>query len=298
MGSFNKTHVIEVTPTKTTSKGEVVENVFQTSYGALRVKDLIGTRFGSKVQMTKGYGYALHPTPELWTKNLPHRTQIIYATDISLILLQLELKPGSIVIESGTGSGSLSHSILRTIAPNGHLHTFDFHQQRVDLAQEEFKNHGWVDQVTVKQRDVCQNGFDLNDVADAVFLDLPHPWDAIPYAKLALKSGGRLCSFSPCLEQVQKATIKMRELGFTEISTMECLLREYQPRKITLPVFDNDHESLEYGKGNGNEDPEPPESKKRKSENVKKTMETSFYTGVPLTTMPGHTGYLTFATLK
>lgn len=56
------------------------------------------------------------------------------------------------MIESGTGSGSLSHSILRTIAPNGHLHTFDFHQQRVDLAQEEFKNHGWVDQVitTVK----------------------------------------------------------------------------------------------------------------------------------------------------
>ena len=51
------------------------------------------------------------------------------------------------MIESGTGSGSLSHSILRTIAPNGHLHTFDFHQQRVDLAQEEFKNHGWVDQV-------------------------------------------------------------------------------------------------------------------------------------------------------
>ena len=89
--SFNKTHVIEVTPTKTTSKGEVVENVFQTSYGALKVKDLIGTRFGSKVQMTKGYGYALHPTPELWTKNLPHRTQIIYATDISLILLQLDL---------------------------------------------------------------------------------------------------------------------------------------------------------------------------------------------------------------
>ena len=230
------------------------------------------------------------------------------------------------MIESGTGSGSLSHSILRTIAPNGHLHTFDFHQQRVDLAQEEFKNHGWVDQVittvkncpskislqlgmqsfkksicqqvTVKQRDVCQNGFDLNDVANAVFLDLPHPWDAIPHAKSALKSGGRLCSFSPCLEQVQKATIKMRELGFTEISTMECLLREYQPRKITLPVFDNEHESLEYETGNGNEDLEPPESKKRKSEDVKKSMETSFYTGVPLTTMPGHTGYLTFATLK
>ena len=70
----------------------------------------------------QGYAYVLYPTPELWTKTLPHRTQIIYATDISLVLLQLELKPGSIVIESGTGSGSLSHSFLRTIAPTGNYY--------------------------------------------------------------------------------------------------------------------------------------------------------------------------------
>lgn len=74
----------------------MVENVFQTNYGAFKVKDLIGKKFGTKVAMTKGYGYALYPTPELWTKTLPHRTQIIYATDISLILTQLELGPGSI----------------------------------------------------------------------------------------------------------------------------------------------------------------------------------------------------------
>ena len=73
----------------------------------------------------QGYAYVLYPTPELWTKTLPHRTQIIYATDISLVLLQLELKPGSIVIESGTGSGSLSHSFLRTIAPTGNAKYVD-----------------------------------------------------------------------------------------------------------------------------------------------------------------------------
>lgn len=77
-------------------KGEEVENVFQTNYGAFKVKDLIGKKFGTKVAMTRGYGYALYPTPELWTKTLPHRTQILYATDISLILTQLELGPGSV----------------------------------------------------------------------------------------------------------------------------------------------------------------------------------------------------------
>ncbi|GAA6216348.1 tRNA (adenine(58)-N(1))-methyltransferase catalytic subunit TRMT61A, partial [Lates japonicus] len=40
-----------------------------------------------------------------------------------------------------TGSGSLSHAILRTIAPTGHLHTVEFHQQRAEKVAEEFKEH-------------------------------------------------------------------------------------------------------------------------------------------------------------
>jgi tRNA (adenine57-N1/adenine58-N1)-methyltransferase catalytic subunit len=41
-----------------------------------------------------GYIYLLAPTPELWTKVLGHRTQILYAGDIALICAQLELRPG------------------------------------------------------------------------------------------------------------------------------------------------------------------------------------------------------------
>lgn len=75
----------------------------QTRHGVLRHSvDLIGRPFGSKVICSRGgWVYVLHPTPELWTVNLPHRTQILYSTDIALLTMMLELRPGSVVCESG-----------------------------------------------------------------------------------------------------------------------------------------------------------------------------------------------------
>lgn len=82
-------------------KGEKVENVMQTKFGALKISSLFGKRFGSRVNLSHGWAHVLYPTPELWTLTLPHRTQIIYTPDISLIMFMLELKSGSIVVESG-----------------------------------------------------------------------------------------------------------------------------------------------------------------------------------------------------
>lgn len=97
----NNMHAIQVQPKIKNKKDEWVENVFQTTYGALKVQSLVGKKYGSKVYLSKGWAYVLHPTPELWTLTLPHRTQIIYTPDISMIIFQLEIKPGSVVIECG-----------------------------------------------------------------------------------------------------------------------------------------------------------------------------------------------------
>lgn len=74
--------------------------------------------------------------------------------------------------------------------PTGILHTFDFHQQRVEIVTKEFEDHCLAEYVIAKQRDACKDGFDIEDSADAVFLDLPNPWIAIPHAVKALKKSG------------------------------------------------------------------------------------------------------------
>lgn len=78
-------------------------SISQVKGGAISHNDIQNTFYGGKAYTMnrRSWVIILHPTPELWTFTLPHRTQILYSTDISLITLQLELKPGSIVCESG-----------------------------------------------------------------------------------------------------------------------------------------------------------------------------------------------------
>ncbi|KAF9144500.1 tRNA (adenine-N(1)-)-methyltransferase catalytic subunit trm61 [Mortierella sp. GBA39] len=215
---------------------------FNCKFGNYKHSDMIGLEYGTKLGSNTGRGFLflLYPTPELWTLVLPHRTQILYIADISFVMNYLNLKPGMSMIESGTGSGSFSHSIARTLAPHGHLYSFEYHQERVNAAKKEFEEHGLSDLVTLRCRDVCKDGFDLENKVDAVFLDLPAPWEAVASAKKAFKQNkvGKICTFSPCIEQISRTVTALTEQGFVDIQMYECLIRFNEIRVIPMWTID------------------------------------------------------------
>ncbi|KAH0826207.1 tRNA methyltransferase complex subunit Cpd1 [Lanmaoa asiatica] len=208
-------------------------------FGHYKHNDLIGIPYGSKVGSRNGKGFihVLRPTPELWTMALPHRTQILYLADIAFITSWLDIRRGSRVIEAGTGSGSFSHSVARTIGTSGHLYSYEFHEARADKAREEFVCHGMEDIVTLTHRNVCKDGFTVENLVDSVFLDLPAPWDAIDHAKKALRNDcpTRICCFSPCMEQVLRTVSALNEAGFTDITMYETLLRPHEVQQLPPP---------------------------------------------------------------
>ncbi|KAK6121487.1 hypothetical protein DH2020_044766 [Rehmannia glutinosa] len=271
---------------------KVSENgVLQNRFGVFKHSNWIGKQFGSKVFSSKGgFIYLLAPTPELWTLVLSHRTQILYIADISFVVMYLEIVPGCVVLESGTGSGSLTTSLARAVAPNGHVYTFDFHEQRAASAREDFERTGLSSLVTVGVRDIQGEGFpdEFLGRADSVFLDLPQPWLAIPSVAKMLQQDGVLCAFSPCIEQVQKSCETLKTY-FTDIRTFEVLLHTYEVREGNLGSWQDSDGCLgtlksckkRHRSTNGLENSSPQTILARRNSEAR-----------------GHTGYLTFARLK
>jgi len=203
-----------------------------------------------------GFIHVLPPTPESWTTSLPHRTQVVYTPDYSYILQRIRAQPGSTLIEAGSGSGSFTHAAARAVFQGvrpdanggletevfhtiGKVFTFEFHAERHEKVKTEMEEHGLESMVTATHRDVYKDGFCLRSEqgayqsprANCIFLDLPAPWEALPHltrqdtpdkpSALDPHSVAHICTFSPCIEQVQKTVSTMRRLGWLEIEMVE-----------------------------------------------------------------------------
>ena len=210
-----------------------------TKAGSFRHDKMLGKPYGSLIEPIGAAAedgrpsYVLKLTPELWTLSLPRRTQILFSADIALIVARLNSRPGACLVESGTGSGSLTHALARAVAPGGSVYTYEFNAQRAAQALNEFTLHGLGGVVRSSCRDVVQDGF-VGGIGGAplrgatgLFLDVPNPWAAVHHASAALSLGGILCSFSPCVEQVARVSIAAAAQGFGDICVYETLARPW-----------------------------------------------------------------------
>ena len=172
--------------------------------------------------------------------------------------------------------------MIRSVAPIGHLYTFEYHLERFKIVQEEFIQHKLQEWVTTFHRDVCKDGFGDLEGIDAVFLDLPSPWEAIPFTKSCFKtnSSSRLATFSPCIEQVVKTIKVLQEEGFKNIQMFEVLVKNLNV--FSLPEWKSLDKSL---------DKSIEKSLTRTLEEEKRIM-----TSQCSQMVKGHTSYLVFAT--
>ena len=201
---------------------------FQTHRGVIPHDDMIGKPWGSRLTSHTGSAFFLmRPGLADLITEIKRNTQIIYPKDIGYIVMVMGVGPGVHVLEAGTGSGALTTAFAFLVGDTGIVTSYDNREQMQNLARKNLSRVGLLDRVDFKLGDAAE-GFDERGV-DAIFLDLPNPYDFMPQVKASLKLGGFLGMILPTANQVSRSLAALRAHDFAFVEVCEIMLRFYKP---------------------------------------------------------------------
>lgn len=185
---------------------------------------LKGKRFGEKIMVGNREFIIMEPDIVDKIETIERKAQIILPKDSSMIALYCDVKNGDTIIEGGVGSGALTIALANLVRPDGKIISYEKRKDFAETAKKNIDNAELGEYVEIKIGDVTEK-IDEKD-ADAVILDIPNPWDAVPNAYNSLKICGHFCSYSPTMNQVEKTVKTLRKHNFIQIKTFENLQRE------------------------------------------------------------------------
>jgi len=200
---------------------------FHSHYGILDLNELIGKDYGTKIKTHKGDEFVvLKPNFIDYIEKMRKMPQIIQPKDAAVILAVTGLSRGSNVVEAGIGSGALTIFLANVIYP-GKIYCYEVREDFARIAEKNIREFK-LDNVFIKIKDIY-GGIEEEDI-DLVALDIPEPEKVVKDAYESLKYGGFVFAYTPSLEQMLRFREKAEK--YFQIKTMECILREYESRKL------------------------------------------------------------------
>lgn len=203
---------------------------FHSQYGAFEMKKLIGKQYGT-IAKTSSKEEFMVIEPDFRDKTilkLKRGPQIIHRKDVGFIISNCGITKDTKVLEAGTGSAYLT-SHLASIAKE--VVTYEARESHHKIAKKNIEKLGLsnVKSKLGKVEDVKEKDFDV------IILDLPAPDDAIPLMTKCIRKGGRICVYSPCVEQMTRSKEQLEKAGFSMLSMHEIILRNWDFEKCVRP---------------------------------------------------------------
>jgi len=197
--------------------------------------------------------YLVEPTLHDIVKKMKRSVTTLLPKDIGMILTYCGIEDGETIIEAGTGSGALTIYLANAVGKNGKVITYEKRPEFAKIARKNLEIVGAVKKnqkiigldeeneesnnndnddnglynVIQKIGDITK-GIEEKDV-DVIVLDMPDPWNVVEHAKNSLnKAKGRIAIYVPYIEQAKKSVEALKEHGFLDIQTVECIVRDIE----------------------------------------------------------------------
>ena len=202
-----------------------------THIGIIDFDQVLGLEYGSSIVTPKQKRvYLVEPTIYDFVMKSDRKTQIVYPKDLGYIAIRTGLKSGSNVLEIGTGSASLTTFFASLVGPSGHVFTYDVNEEFMEIARKNLKKSDMEKNVSMYKRDIMKEGLELSEM-DVAIIDLGDPWNVLHIVHKSLKSSGSVAIICPTMNQLEKTSKHMNEIGFTDIESTEILIRNIEARE-------------------------------------------------------------------
>ncbi len=158
-------------------------------------------------------------------RRLKRGPQVILPKDIGIIIAYSGIDKNSVCVDAGTGSGWLAVSLARVTKQ---VYSYDIRPEFTGIAE---KNRVMLnlENLELKNKDVTKKIDERN--VDLVTLDMPSSEKALKNAKAALKENGIVAGYLPNMEQVKAFVAKLGSLKFTDVHTVEVIVRDMLVRE-------------------------------------------------------------------
>ena len=206
-----------------------------THKGRIEHNNIIGRPKGSIVYSDKNVSYYVFGvTYNDYILGLKRNAQIIYPKDIAILLQWGDVYSGLNILEAGLGVGALSIALLRALADNGRLVTYEIREDFINEGKKNIINFFGEEKVNheIVYGDIY-NGF--VGVYNRIFLDVPEPWHVLPYLEKGLVAGGIVMAYIPTILQVKNYIDRLNELGyFSDVDIFENIRRPWQVKGLSV----------------------------------------------------------------
>jgi len=191
-----------------------------TDAGVIKEEDL--NKDISKIKTHSGKELIMFPASYLdQIKKIKRGPQTLLPKDIAIISFYSSIDKNSKVLDAGSGCGLLAISLSR-IAKE--VITYEKDEQHYNITKHNIE-YLKSKNITIKQKNIYE-GIE-EDNLDLITLDLPEPWQVLPHAEKALKSGAYLITYLPTITQVQEMVRETKKHSFIIEKTIEILEREW-----------------------------------------------------------------------
>lgn len=203
------------------------DKIIGTDKGYIKHSDIIGLPYGSCIYTSQGVkAYLLKPLHHDLLYGYKRITQVIYPKDSGYMVYLSGIGPGSRVVEAGIGTGYLTTYLAHIVGKQGKVYGYEIKESYIEIVKKNLKLSGLFERVVIRHADIRKGILEEN--IDAIFLDIPDPWNVVEHAYKALKPSHPIVIYVPTVNQVEKVVLKLRKHGgYIDIRAQEILLRNY-----------------------------------------------------------------------